>query len=160
MKEVRTGYAAPVTVERTASGEALVTLRKETETQPAAEGVEAQTVYEMYQFTTAYDDGLESRLNAGFENAFLRAAARATEAMAVQARKKRDELMAASDFRVAVDYPAMDKERNGWIAYRQALRDVPEQSGFPQTISWPTPPTREKASDTLIAAIDAVIGEE
>ncbi|NLI22294.1 MAG: hypothetical protein GX418_12220 [Clostridiales bacterium] len=80
--------------------------------------------------------------------------------MAVQARKKRDELMAASDFRVAVDYPAMDKERNGWITYRQALRDVPEQSGFPQTISWPTPPTREKASDTLIAAIDAVIGEE
>ena len=25
-------------------------------------------------------------------------------------------------------------------AYRQALRDVPEQPGFPESITWPTPP--------------------
>jgi len=25
-------------------------------------------------------------------------------------------------------------------AYRQALRDVPQQEGFPQTITWPTKP--------------------
>jgi hypothetical protein len=25
-------------------------------------------------------------------------------------------------------------------AYRQALRDVPQQAGFPQTITWPTKP--------------------
>jgi hypothetical protein len=161
MKEIRTGYAAPVMVERTTSGEALVTLRKATGTLPATgEGAEEQTVYEMHQFTTAFDGGLESRLNAGFESAFQRAAARESEALAAQERKKRDELMAASDFRVTVDYPATDEERNGWIAYRQALRDVPEQSGFPQTINWPTPPEREKANETLIAAIDAVIGEE
>jgi len=29
----------------------------------------------------------------------------------------------------------------GWIAYRQALRDVPEQIGFPWTITWPNIPS-------------------
>ncbi|WP_412841983.1 phage tail assembly chaperone, partial [Cereibacter johrii] len=27
-----------------------------------------------------------------------------------------------------------------WTAYRQALRDVPEQPGFPAEIAWPEPP--------------------
>ena len=27
-----------------------------------------------------------------------------------------------------------------WKAYRQALRDVPEQSDFPYAVVWPTPP--------------------
>lgn len=28
-----------------------------------------------------------------------------------------------------------------WIDYRQALRDVPSQTGFPYEITWPTPPS-------------------
>jgi len=28
----------------------------------------------------------------------------------------------------------------GWTTYRQALRDVPAQSGFPHTVTWPTEP--------------------
>jgi len=28
-----------------------------------------------------------------------------------------------------------------WATYRQALRDVPAQSGFPNTITWPTEPS-------------------
>lgn len=28
-----------------------------------------------------------------------------------------------------------------WATYRQALRDIPEQAGFPADIIWPTPPT-------------------
>ena len=27
-----------------------------------------------------------------------------------------------------------------WTTYRQALRDVPSQAGFPNTITWPTEP--------------------
>jgi hypothetical protein len=29
---------------------------------------------------------------------------------------------------------------NQWQTYRQALRDIPEQAGFPLSIIWPTPP--------------------
>ena len=31
--------------------------------------------------------------------------------------------------------------RTQWQAYRQALRDVPEQSGFPDSVAWPTAPS-------------------
>ena len=32
------------------------------------------------------------------------------------------------------------EEQTSWTTYRQALLDVPAQSGFPETISWPTKP--------------------
>jgi hypothetical protein len=56
------------------------------------------------------------------------------------ARKKRDDLIAQSDWRVirAADTGvAMSQE---WIDYRQALRDVPAQDGFPRNIVWPSEP--------------------
>ena len=28
-----------------------------------------------------------------------------------------------------------------WRTYRQALRDVPTQEGFPNTVTWPTKPS-------------------
>ena len=31
-------------------------------------------------------------------------------------------------------------EQTAWATYRTALLDVPQQSGFPDTITWPTAP--------------------
>lgn len=31
-----------------------------------------------------------------------------------------------------------------WGIYRKALRDLPEQEGFPMVISWPTPPEEDE----------------
>lgn len=33
-----------------------------------------------------------------------------------------------------------DEQKAPWITYRQALLDVPQQSGFPNSITWPSPP--------------------
>ena len=33
-----------------------------------------------------------------------------------------------------------DAKRTEWTNYRQALLDIPEQSGFPNDITWPTKP--------------------
>jgi len=33
-----------------------------------------------------------------------------------------------------------DTKRTEWTNYRQALLDIPEQSGFPNDITWPTKP--------------------
>jgi hypothetical protein len=42
---------------------------------------------------------------------------------------------------VATDNTSMTKdERAAWIEYRQALRDVPLQLGFPASIVWPIKP--------------------
>jgi len=53
-------------------------------------------------------------------------------------REQRNALLAASDWSVLPDAPVADQQ--AWIDYRQALRDVPEQEGFPTDIDWPTKP--------------------
>lgn len=63
-----------------------------------------------------------------------------TEELAVQARSQRDALIAATDYLMATDYPLTDEKRQELTVYRQALRDVPEQSGFPTEIVWPGKP--------------------
>lgn len=54
------------------------------------------------------------------------------------ARIDRDELLAQTDWTQLPDVP--DTTRTKYQAYRQALRDVPQQSGFPTDIDWPTKP--------------------
>ena len=63
-----------------------------------------------------------------------------TEELAAQARSQRDALIAATDYLMATDYPLTDEKRHELTVYRQALRDVPEQSGFPTGIVWPVKP--------------------
>lgn len=56
---------------------------------------------------------------------------------AYAARKERDRLLLACDWAVL---PDAQTERAVWETYRQKLRDVPEQAGFPYTIEWPEKP--------------------
>lgn len=63
-----------------------------------------------------------------------------TEELAAQARSQRDALIAATDYLMATDYPLTDEKRQELTVYRQALRDIPEQPGFPTEIVWPTKP--------------------
>ena len=64
-------------------------------------------------------------------------------ALAAQVRTQRDNLLVGVD--VIVSNPlrwadlSADKQ-NEWTVYRQALLDVPQQSGFPNTVTWPTQP--------------------
>ena len=59
------------------------------------------------------------------------------DAFAAQARAERDILLAQSDWTQVADAPV---DQAAWATYRQALRDVPSQEGFPETIDWPTSP--------------------
>lgn len=52
-------------------------------------------------------------------------------------RTKRDLLLAESDWTQVADAPV---DQAAWATYRQALRDIPAQAGFPNTIDWPTQP--------------------
>jgi len=58
--------------------------------------------------------------------------------LAAAARSKRDSLLAQTDWTQAADVPQATKDL--WAPYRQALRDVPQQSGFPTEIVWPVKP--------------------
>ena len=59
--------------------------------------------------------------------------------VAIAVRARRDELLRLSDYTQVGDssHPGTKEE---WRTYRQALRDIPQQSGFPNTITWPNEP--------------------
>lgn len=59
-------------------------------------------------------------------------------AKADEVRAKRNELLAACDWTQVLDAP-VDKE--AWANYRQALRDLPDQAGFPWEVEYPQTPT-------------------
>jgi hypothetical protein len=53
-------------------------------------------------------------------------------------RAERDALLSACDWTQLPDVPGETAAM--WQAYRQALRDVTEQPGFPQAVVWPVAP--------------------
>ena len=59
---------------------------------------------------------------------------------AAEAREKRNQLISESDYLAMPDYPLDEEKKVAVLAYRQALRDIPEQAGFPRQIDWPVKP--------------------
>ena len=62
------------------------------------------------------------------------------EELANRVRSKRDALLEETDYLLASDYPISPEDLEDVKAYRQALRDIPEQSGFPKNVQWPVEP--------------------
>lgn len=55
-------------------------------------------------------------------------------------RAKRDGLISETDYLLTPDYPISPDELEVVKAYRTALRDVPQQEGFPYDVAWPELP--------------------
>lgn len=56
---------------------------------------------------------------------------------AAKIRATRNDKLKESDWTQIADSTA---DKTAWSTYRQALRDVPTQSGFPNEVVWPTQP--------------------
>ncbi len=59
-----------------------------------------------------------------------------TQAQADVVRAERNEKLAATDWRFRSDMTPSQ----AWVDYCQALRDIPNQTGFPQSVQWPVAP--------------------
>ena len=56
---------------------------------------------------------------------------------AINVRKERNNLLKESDWMACSDVTMPD----AWKTYRQSLRDIPSQGGFPKSVTWPTKPS-------------------
>jgi len=56
---------------------------------------------------------------------------------AAEVRSERNAKLAATDWTQVADTTA---DKTAWATYRQALRNVPTQAGFPNTVVWPEAP--------------------
>lgn len=63
--------------------------------------------------------------------------AKLAEKLEAEVRTQRNALLAASDWTQIADAPV---NQAAWATYRAALRDVPQQAGFPHDVTWPTKP--------------------
>jgi hypothetical protein len=57
-------------------------------------------------------------------------------------RFERDAALAASDWVVTRSLELGEPVPEAWTTYRAALRDVPEQPGFPTNVTWPQAPAQ------------------
>jgi hypothetical protein len=62
------------------------------------------------------------------------------EELELSEKSKRDELLLKSDWTQIADSGLSAEKKTEWAGYRQSLRDLPKQSGFPYEIIWPSQP--------------------
>ena len=87
-------------------------------------------------FTDTTDDDGNTITAATNESAYK---AKIDARQAATVRSQRDKNLTDCDWTQTNDSPV--KDESTWTTYRQALRDVPTQAGFPHTVTWPTKPT-------------------
>lgn len=57
-----------------------------------------------------------------------------------EVRSERSAKLSASDWTQLDDSPVTNAKKLEWASYRHALRDIPQQAGFPWTVQWPVKP--------------------
>lgn len=60
---------------------------------------------------------------------------------ATMVRRKRDSLISGTDYYILPDYPSTPDGIEAVKQYRQDLRDITLQSGFPRNVQWPSLPS-------------------
>lgn len=71
---------------------------------------------------------------------------------ATMVRRKRDSLISGTDYYILPDYPSTPDGIEAVKQYRQDLRDITLQSGFPRNVQWPSLPSalsRDKGLATV-----------
>jgi len=117
------------------SGDYKVVVRNGVEQDANGNWVYAWTENDMFQeYTETDENGVETTVTVQAQIDAKVAADNA--ALASTERATRDNLLKATDHYGLSDVSMTE----AMTAYRQALRDVPQQAGFPQTITWPTKP--------------------
>lgn len=76
-----------------------------------------------------------------------------------EAIDKRSSLLSETDWTQTLDAPITKECSSAFRTYRQALRDITEQEGYPYTITWPEKPEVVKGTpDPVDVAVDILIG--
>ena len=98
------------------------------------------------RYQTAYKDGTEQDANGNWvwkwSISEMSDDAKQTldNEQANNIRATRNKLISDCDWTQLDDTPVTNAKKLEWATYRQALRDITTQSGFPWEVTWPTKP--------------------
>lgn len=139
--------------------EAEVTLIENIEEQVGTDKAEKSYIWDEYKLRVRNRPGLLESIENGFEAWLQSAKELEYNKAAKEVRTKRDKLLAESDKVMCLDRLGLSVPEGStfsawlgflkslgsvlsgeWAEYRQALRDVPEQAGFPYDVKFPEKP--------------------
>jgi hypothetical protein len=126
-----------------ASGEYKVVVRNGVTQDALGNWVEAYTERDMfadYTRTDVAEDGTETEVTVTKTEQEQAYTANKDAEAATAARATRDGLIASCDWMAIKAFEGGTTVSTEWATYRQALRDVTAQAGFPNDITWPEKP--------------------
>lgn len=97
-------------------------------------------VYDEYRMNVPNRETLADSISNNVTSWLNKAKNNASEELGAEVRKQRDALLASCDWTQAADSPLGAEAKSAWATYRQALRDIPGQSGFPFEVVFPDAP--------------------
>lgn len=114
---------------------------------PVTDGVTGKQIpswdFEKYLLNMSYSPGLTAQIETDFATWLKKAKDAELSAEAEKVRNYRDTLLNTADLKFCNSEfwaKMTDEQRQAWTAYKQALRDIPKQGGFPYAINWPVMP--------------------
>lgn len=150
----------PVEIKLLGTGESLLVFRQNIEEVQTEEGG-VQYAADEYLLHVPYAENLLDRVETHLEEWLNKAVQEDYEREAAEVRAKRDALLAETDKEMCLDRLGLTSPEGStftaWIGflktiasavfgsmakYRQALRDIPQQEGFPYDVTFPVPPEK------------------
>lgn len=107
--------------------------------QEVTENEETKYIYDVFEIKIQNREDLEQKLeDEEYYNSLLELAKeKYGQKLADEIRKIRDELLKETDKYLLEDFPITEEQKEKYKIYRNALREIPEQQGFPHDVSWP-----------------------
>ena len=140
------------------AGQKIICFRQNIEEVTTEEGV--QYTADEYTLIVPVSQALNKRIEANFEMWLNKAISEDYDRAAAEVRAARDKLLAESDKEMVIDRMNLEAPTGAsfsawldflkglasaisgsWAQYRQALCDIPEQSGFPYSVEFPESPS-------------------
>ncbi len=121
-----------------------------------------QYQYDTYRITVCNRPELAADVDVNYDMWLQRAKDQETARLAAEIRARRNALLLATDARMCLDrigvqamsstaadgldiaYSLSAALSGKWAEYRQALRDIPQQAGFPHEVEFPAVPAEDE----------------
>lgn len=120
--------------------EAEITLLENVREEKETEETPRKWTWDEYRLRVKPRQNLADCVENNYTVWLAAAKAKVYEDTANAVRTRRNELIAATDYLMTQDYPISVSDRLLIAEYRQALRDIPEQNGFPFDVMFPIKP--------------------
>ena len=107
--------------------------------QEVTEDEETKYTYDTYEIRIQNREDLKEKMeDTEYYNSLLELAKEEYgQTLADEVRKIRDELLKETDKYLLEDFPISEEQKEKYKIYRNALRKIPEQEGFPYDVEFP-----------------------